>query len=53
MFLEEIERTASKPAGNYLFNIRDPAEKTPTLPEEQIVDFHRDIEQLLFVICRA
>ena len=48
MFPDEIRKTASTAAANYLFQVRGEAQ-TRKISEERAVAFHHSISQLLFL----
>ena len=51
-FPEDISGTRTTPAGDHLFQVRDPSEAR-LLPEEQATSFHHAVAQLLFLSARA
>ena len=47
-FPEEIKSTSNSPAAGHLFQVREES-KTMVLPEEQAVEFHHTVAQLLLM----
>ena len=55
-FPDEIGKSASTPASDHLFQVRDPEEAETLrkyLPEEQAAHFHHTVAQLLFISSRV
>ena len=52
-FPEVIDTTAEDPAGQTLFNVREPSAKNMLLGPKQAQAFHQTVAKLLYLVARA